>query len=77
MWTRKHKFYGLCLNTLTTNIAAGSVCELGVPRQCIYNHASLHLESTKSICADEFLWTHDFPGTLPTMGFVRIFSSVG
>ena len=33
------------------------VCEPSIPRTCLYNHASLRLESKEPICPSELLWT--------------------
>lgn len=54
-----------------------TLCQPVVPGTCIHNYAGLRLESSESICPDEFLRSSQLPGSILAMGFARFFTSAG
>lgn len=53
------------------------ICQSGVPGPSLHNHAGVCLEPAKPKCSNEFLWTTEFPGTLPALGTNGILTFAG
>ncbi|XP_044029699.1 derlin-2 isoform X2 [Siniperca chuatsi] len=52
-------------------------CESGVPGPSLHYHAGVCVESAKPKRSHEFLWSAEFPGTLPALGAYGILTSAG
>ena len=59
--------------TLTRDLAdSRPVCQPGLPRPSLHDHARLRLESSQPVRPDELLRTPQLPGSVPSLGAARL-----